>query len=319
MRSLLHVALALAVTLGAVPGATAQAAKPVTLVGQVRAAVNEKDLAKAEALVSAERKAQGDTAEVLAAFSWIARGAQTLGNKARAEQVAIEVHALAVKALAGRSADADANLATAIGAAIEVQALLGVDRGERSSVIAFLERELKAYRDTALGKRIQKNINLLTLEGRPAPALERAEWIGTTAPPPLSALKGSVVVLFFWAHWCPDCKAQGPILEKLYDKYRDQGLTIVAPTMRFGYVAGGKPAPPDEELKYIVSVRDQYYGWMTKLPTPVSTASHQRYGVSSTPTVAIIDRKGIIRTYNPGRMTEAELDARIAALLSASS
>jgi thiol-disulfide isomerase/thioredoxin len=256
---------------------------------------------------------------VLAAFSWIGRGAQTLGNKARAEQVATEVQALAVKALAGRSADADASLATAIGAAIEVQALLGVDRGERSSVIAFLERELKTYRDTALGKRIQKNINLLTLEGRPAPALERAEWIGTTAPPPLSVLKGSVVLLFFWAHWCPDCKAQGPILEKLYEKYRDRGLTIVAPTMRFGYVAGGKTAPPDEELKYIVSVRDQYYGWMAKLPTPVSAASHQRYGVSSTPTIAIIDRNGIIRTYNPGRMTEAELDARIAALLSTSS
>jgi thiol-disulfide isomerase/thioredoxin len=319
MRSLLPAALAVAVTLGAVPRGAAQAAKPVTLVGQVRAALNEKDLAKAEAIVAAERKAQGDTPEVLAAFSWIGRGAQTLGNKARAEQVATEVQALAVKALAGRSADADANLATAIGAAIEVQALLGVDRGERSSVIAFLERELKTYRDTALGKRIQKNINLLTLEGRPAPALERAEWIGTTAPPPLSVLKGSVVVLFFWAHWCPDCKAQGPILEKLYEKYRDRGLTIVAPTMRFGYVAGGKTAPPDEELTYIVSVRDQYYGWMAKLPTPVSAASHQRYGVSSTPTVAIIDRNGIIRTYNPGRMTEAELDARIAALLSTSS
>jgi thiol-disulfide isomerase/thioredoxin len=315
MRSLLHVALALALTLGAVPGAAAQAAKPVTLIGQVRAALNEKDLAKAEAIVSAERKARGDTAEVLAAFSWIARGAQTLGNKARAEQVATEVQALAVKALAGRSADEDANLATAIGAAIEVQALLGVDRGERSSVIAFLERELETYRHTALAKRIQKNINLLTLEGRPAPALERAEWIGATAPAPLSALTGRIVVLFFWAHWCPDCKVQGPILEKVYDKYRDQGLTIVAPTMRFGYVAGGKPAPPDEELKYIVGVRDQYYGWMTKLPTPVSSASHQRYGVSSTPTIAIIDREGIIRTYNPGRMTEAELEARIAALL----
>lgn len=296
-------------------GAAAQTGKPLTLVAQVRAALNDKDTSKAEALVAAERKAKGDTPEALAALSWLARGAQSDGKVDRAEALAVEAQTLAVKALAGRSADDDANLATAIGAGIEVQAQIAVDRGERSSAIAFLEREGTTYSGTALGKRIQKNINLLTLEGHPAPALERSEWIGTAAPPSLSDLKGKVVVLFFWAHWCSDCKAEGPILEKLYAKYRAKGLTVVAPTMRFGYVAGGRKAPPDEELRYIIEVRDQYYSWMTDLPTPVSTANHQRYGVSSTPTLAIVDRRGVIRTYNPGRMTEAELETRLTALL----
>jgi len=292
-----------------------QAARPLTLVGQVRAALNEKDFARAEALVAAERREKGDTPEALAALSWLARGAQTDRRAADAEQLAIEAQSLAVKALGKRSADDDANLATAIGAGIEVQAQLGVDRGERSSAIAFLERELATYAGTALGKRIQKNINLLTLEGRPAPALERGEWIGTVQPPALADLKGKVVVVFFWAHWCPDCKVEGPILQKLYEKYRAQGLTVVAPTMRFGYVAGGKAAPPDEELRYIVQIRDQFYPWLAELPTPVSAANHQRYGVSSTPTLAIVDRSGVIRTYNPGRLTEADLEARITALL----
>jgi len=296
-------------------GAAAQTGKPLTLVAQVRAALNDKDTSTAEALVAAERKAKGDTPEALAALSWLARGAQSDGKVDRAEALAVEAQTLAVKALAGRSADDDANLATAIGAGIEVQAQIAVDRGERSSAIAFLEREGTTYSGTALGKRIQKNINLLTLEGHPAPALERSEWIGTAAPPPLSDLKGKVVVLFFWAHWCSDCKAEGPILQKLYAKYRAKGLTVVAPTMRFGYVAAGKKAPPDEELRYIIEVRDQYYSWMTDLPTPVSTANHQRYGVSSTPTLAIVDRRGVIRTYNPGRMTEAELETRLTALL----
>src|SRR5262249_14848433 len=124
---------AISIAAMAVSSALAQTARPLTLVQQVRAAVNEKDLAKAETIVSAARTAQGDTPEVLAALSWIARGAQATGNKARAEQVATEVQTLAVRALAGRPADADANLAIAAGAAIEVQALLGVDRGERSS------------------------------------------------------------------------------------------------------------------------------------------------------------------------------------------
>jgi len=295
--------------------AAGQAARPLTLVGQVRAALNEKDFARAEALVAAERREKGDTPEALAALSWLARGALADRRAAEAEKLAIEAQSLAVKALGKRSPDDDANLAAAIGAGIEVQAQLGVDRGERSSAIAFLERELATYAGTALGKRIQKNINLLTLEGRPAPPLERNEWIGTVQPPALADLKGKVVVVFFWAHWCPDCKVEGPILQKLYEKYRTQGLTVVAPTMRFGYVAGGKAAPPDEELRYIVQIRDQFYPWLAELPTPVSAANHQRYGVSSTPTLAIVDRSGVIRTYNPGRLTEADLEARITALL----
>lgn len=314
MRSRFACSLAIAVTLSA-GLAGQQAARPLTLVQQVRAALNDKEFARAEALVASARKEKGDTPEALAAVSWLARGAQADGRRELADKLAVEAQTLAAKALNGRSADDDANLSTAIGAGIEVQAQLAVERGERSSAIAFLEHELATYAGTALGKRIQKNINLLTLEGRPAPALERSEWIGNVAPPAVADLKGKVVVMFFWAHWCPDCKIQGPILQKLYEKYRAQGLTVVAPTMRFGYVAAGKNAPPDEELRHIVQVRDQYYPWLADVPTPVSTANHQRYGVSSTPTLAIVDRGGIVRTYNPGRLTEAELESRIAPLL----
>jgi len=128
-------------------------------------------------------------------------------------------------------------------------------------------------------------------------------------------LKGKVVVLFFWAHWCPDCKIEGPILAKLFAKYRSQGLAIVAPTQRYGYVARGAAAPPDQELKYIVQVRDEYYPFLAEVPVPTSAANHERYGVSSTPTVVILDRDGIVRLYHPGRLTEEELEQQVAPLL----
>ena len=112
---------------------------------------------------------------------------------------------------------------------------------------------------------------------------------------------------------------QGPILAELLAKYRTQGLAVVAPTQRFGYVAGGAPAGPDEELRYIRQVRDTYYGFLADLPVPVSEANHTLYGVSSTPTVIVVDRQGIVKLYHPGRMTKEELEQQVRPLLAPSS
>ena len=197
---------------------------------------------------------------------------------------------------------------------MEVQAHVSAAQGARSEAVVYLQRELAKYKQTSLVKRIQKNINLLSLEGVAAPALDLSETIGGRRPE-VDATKGKVVVLFFWAHWCPDCKVQGPILANLLAKYRGDGLTIVAPTQRFGYVAGGRPASPDDELRYIVEIRDQYYSFLADSLVPMSVANHERYGVSTTPTLVIVDRKGLVRQYHPGQMTEAELEAQIRPLL----
>lgn len=306
-------AFALAATLTA-----GQAAPPVTLVAQVRDAMAAHDFPKAEAVIVARKAHDGTTSEVIEAVSWLGRGALAEGRLDAAEQYATEAQRLALEALGSRSIDADARLATAVGAAIEVQAQVLAGRGARSDAIVLLERELKTYRHSSIDKRIEKNIDLLTLEGHPAPALELTESLGA----PLSgatatALDGKVVVLFFWAHWCSDCKAQGPILATLYERYRDRGLAIVAPTQRFGYVAGGAAATPDEEIAYMRGVRDKFYPFLAGVPVPVSTANHERYGVSSTPTVVILDRQGIVRLYHPGQLTEQELDAQLRPLLTA--
>jgi thiol-disulfide isomerase/thioredoxin len=292
----------------------AQAARPVTLVSEVRAAIAARDLTRAEEIVAERRRERGTTPEVIEAISWLARGAQAERQHARAEQTAAEALRLAVAALGARRVDDDPHLAAAIGNAIEVQAQVGAGSGARSDAIAFLQRELDRYRGTSLQKRIQKNINLLTLEGHTAPALDLGESMGPR-PPTFPELAGKVVVLFFWAHWCPDCKAEGPVLAKLFEKYRSDGLAIIAPTQRYGYVAAGAPASPDEELAYIVRVRDQYYPFLANIPVPLGTANHERYGVSSTPTIAILDRGGVVRLYHPGRLTEDELESHLRPLL----
>ena len=44
----------------------------------------------------------------------------------------------------------------------------------------------------------------------------------------LSDLRGQVVLLNFWATWCPPCRAEMPSMQALYQKYREQGLAILA-------------------------------------------------------------------------------------------
>jgi len=51
------------------------------------------------------------------------------------------------------------------------------------------------------------------------------------------------------------------------------------------------------------------------MPAPVSGAIFARYGVSTTPTLVLIDRAGIVRLYHPGAMKQDELEARIQPLL----
>ena len=197
---------------------------------------------------------------------------------------------------------------------IEVQARELTEQGARSEAVYVLQRALGTYRDAALRQRIEADIRLFSLEGHPAPHLQTGVAIGARVPT-MKELDGKVVLLFFWAHWCADCKAESAMVAALLDKYRAQGLVLVAPTQRYGYGSEGRPASPDRELRHIVQVRDTSYAFMRKESVPVTDANYKQYGVASIPMHVLIDRTGIIRLYQPGRITPEELDQAIRKLL----
>jgi thiol-disulfide isomerase/thioredoxin len=291
----------------------ARAQQP-SLIRTVRAAIAQQDFLAAEQLIMTERRVHGVTPEILEAHSWLGRGALAAERWEQAEKYARETYTMAQAALKSRPIDQEPHLPIALGAAIEVQAQVSAHQGARTEAVAMLQKELATHRADSLAKRIQKNINLLSLEGTPAPALDLSESLG---PQPLSlaSVKGRVVVLFFWAHWCPDCKTQAPILKDLLARYGSQGLTLIAPTQRYGYVAGGREAGADEENRYIAQIRATYYDFLAPNTVALSATNHQRYGVSTTPTLVVTDRKGIVRTYHPGNMSAQELDVVVARLL----
>ncbi|MFN7983803.1 MAG: TlpA disulfide reductase family protein [Vicinamibacterales bacterium] len=288
----------------------ASPASAQTLVKDVRAAIAKNDMAGAETLVRTYRAQSGTTPEALAALSWIARGALAAGDRATADRFAHDTERLTLEALKTKSLS-DANLAIALGASLEVQSRVMSDAGQRVSAVKFLQAQIAKYRNTPIHARLTKNLNLVSLEGQPAPKLTAREFLGA----PMPDMKGHPTLLFFWAHWCPDCKAQAPILGEIERDYRDAGLLVVGPTRHYGYVAGGVEAPPDRELAHIEQIRQQFYSVLPRMAVPVSDADALDYGMDATPTIVLIDRGGIVRMFHPGQMTRAELEPKIRELL----
>jgi len=284
------------------------AAQPVSLINTVRGMIANKDLVGAERAARAYQAHTQASPELAAALSWLARASLAAKNLDHADALASETAKMASRFLIGQKLDDDPWLPTAVGAAIEVRAQVLAARGERVEAVEYLRGQLKQFAGTSLPERIRKNINLLSMEGKPAPALELQS-------PALSALRGKPILLFFWAHWCSDCKAEVEILARIQQAFEKQGLTIIGPTRLYGYVAGGEEAPPAKERQYIEQIRRKFYSALPKMPVPLSANNFITYGASSTPTLVLIDRGGIVRYYHPGSVSEAELTEKIRAVL----
>lgn len=282
-----------------------------TLVRDVRAALATGDVAAADALVSKYRAASGTTPEALAAMSWLGRGALTARDYTKADAYARDAEKLTLERLKTQTLASDPNLVIALGAALEVQAKVLAETGQRASAVVYLKDQIAKYRQSPIHARLQKNLHLISLEGQPAPKLTAKEVLGA----PMPDMKGRPVVLFFWAHWCPDCKAQAPILAEIERDYRDRGLLVVGPTRHYGYVAGGASASPAQELAHIEQVRQQYYGMLPTMAVPVSDKDALDYGMDATPTIVLLDRAGLVKLFHPGSMTRAELEPLIRTLV----
>ena len=276
------------------------------LVRLVRSKLSAGDLASSAAAVEEYKEKHGADAEYLDAVGWLARGAEMLGR--------LDAAAGYVAELRREIREEKPELLAPLGAAIEVEGKVRAAREGRGSALHFLEGEFARAKDVALRSRIRKGINLLSLEGQPAPDLKTADFVGPP-PPAVAALKGKPALLFLWAHWCGDCRAQAGVLGRVRRKYQAQGLAVIAPTRYYGTGAQNKPASPAEEKAHIEQTWAEVYAGLEGVSIPIDTDLMVRYGVSATPTFVLIDRKGVVRLYAPTRLTEADLSRRIEAVL----
>jgi thiol-disulfide isomerase/thioredoxin len=276
----------------------------------VREALSRNNVSAAEAELQSYRGRQGVTPDYVEALSWMARADLLSHQLDRADNYARQTETLSRRLLAKRPLDAEPHLPIALGAALEVQAQVLAARGETAQAVALLRRSVATYHNTSIHARLQKNLNSLGLAGQPAPPLKITSYLGPK-PVALSQLNGSPVLLFFWAHWCGDCKAEGPVIAQLSSEFGSRGLMLVAPTQLYGYGAQGEDAAPKDELPYIQRVWQHFYPGLQGVPVPVSKGNFNLYGASTTPTLVLLDRAGRVALYHPGVMPYEDLRAAI--------
>ncbi len=117
----------------------------------------------------------------------------------------------------------------------------------------------------------------------------------------LSDLKGQVVVINFWASWCPPCKEEAPYLEEMWRKYKDQGVMFLG----VDYV--------DTELEALAYLEEFEISYPNG--PDLGTEISQAYRIQGVPETFFVARDGTLRGVKIGPLYPPELEDRILELL----
>ncbi len=142
--------------------------------------------------------------------------------------------------------------------------------------------------------------------GQPAPEINLPQ-LKVGAPGEnlkLSSLRGKPVIVNFWATWCAPCRAEFPLFQSKYEKYRESlGLGILAVDMQ-----------DDEGAQAAQKFADQMNVTFPIL-LDVDASAESGYQVRGLPTTVFIDRNGIVQDIVlGGPISEEALEQKIAAL-----
>jgi thiol-disulfide isomerase/thioredoxin len=131
--------------------------------------------------------------------------------------------------------------------------------------------------------------------GSPAPAFGDLTVVQGRVPESVSALRGKVVVIEFWASWCVPCRLTAPKLNRWHERWGAQGLEVVGVTTDPAVFA--TQAAVEFGIRYAVASDE-------------SGQTSRTYRAMSIPTLFVIDRDGVVREvvvgYSPDRLAEVE-------------
>jgi thiol-disulfide isomerase/thioredoxin len=169
-------------------------------------------------------------------------------------------------------------------------------------------------REVADAKKKDEPVN--DLVGKPAPAftLTMLDGEGKTKKVSKDDLEGKVVLIDFWATWCGPCRKELPEIQKLIEDLDRKGnpdVLVIALSL------DQKPSDLPGVRKLVESSLkemgvDLTAGKVGKIALDPTGALGEAFGVDSIPSIAILDRKGIVRSFRVGYDDEIDLRAALA-------
>ncbi|GAB4262666.1 MAG: hypothetical protein Kow0080_00220 [Candidatus Promineifilaceae bacterium] len=117
----------------------------------------------------------------------------------------------------------------------------------------------------------------------------------------LSELRGKVVIINFWASWCPPCREEAPYLEATWRKYQDQGVVFI----------GVDYADTESKALAYIDEFDITYFNGPDIGTRISYA----YNMQGVPETFYVAKNGELRGVKVGPLAPPELDQKIEELL----
>lgn len=125
----------------------------------------------------------------------------------------------------------------------------------------------------------------------------------------LADYKGKkAVVIVFWSIFCEPCRFEMPVIQKMADKYKKDGLEVIS------VVLDGEPLKSSIE-GFIKQENYTIRTLIDELDAKEMFKVADPYGVGGTPTLYVIDRGGVVSKAKSGRVTEEELEKALLAVL----
>ena len=113
----------------------------------------------------------------------------------------------------------------------------------------------------------------------------------------LSSFRGKVIILDFWATWCPPCRAEIPSFKELYAAYHSKGLEVIGIALDQGGAADVARFAKANGINYTLVIGNQ-------------SVAQAYGGIRGIPTTFILDRQGrIVQTYVGGHSKKVFEDA----------